>query len=128
MVVGPAKVVQRTGASSYKVIHKPGEIWDVHLDSLKPYVEDDILGTETPLYFHKGTTRSTGLSDETDEVQAIQRHRLRGGRLEFLTTWRGAPRSESTWEPVTAFVKSFSPASLTYLAKNRLEGSLNGLQ
>ena len=121
-------MVQRTGASSYKVIHKPGEIWDVHMDSLTPYVGDDILGTATPLYFFKGTTRSTGLSDDVDEVQAIKRHRLQDGRLEFLTRWRGTPRSEATWEPVTAFVKGFSPVWLRYLAENQLEGSLGGLR
>ena len=122
--LGPAKVVQRVGASSYQVIHKPGEIWDVHMDSLKAYVEDDLMGTSVPLYFHKGTTKSTVLGDTEEEVQCIRKHRLKDGVMEFLTLWKGAASAEETWEPASTFVQSFSPVWLEYLVNHKLETNL----
>ena len=37
--LGPAKVIQRVGEGSYKVLLKPGVIYDVHRDWLKPYTQ-----------------------------------------------------------------------------------------
>ena len=73
--LGPANVIQRVGLSNYKVIHKPGETWDEHIDSMKPYIEDDLIGTGVPLYFHKGTTKSSVLNDNINEKLQITAHR-----------------------------------------------------
>ena len=89
--VGPGRVVARVGESSYKVLHKPGEIWEVHRDWLKPWVMDQLMGTNMPLYYHRGTTKSTVVKEGEEEVKAILKHRMRDGKIEFLTRWAGIP-------------------------------------
>ena len=59
--LGPAVVLARVGNSSYRIQHKESETWDVHMDFLKPWVEDQVMGTSVPLFFHQGTTHPTGL-------------------------------------------------------------------
>ena len=123
--LGPAKVLKRVGQSSYQVMHKPGEIWDVHIDFLKPYVQDTLLGTGVPLYFHKGTTKSSGLGDtDSDPVKFIRKHKIKDGKIEFLTRWQGADATEDTWEPAHAFVQKCSQKWLKYLIDNGLEVNL----
>ena len=124
--LGPAKVIQRVGESSYKVLLKPGLIYDVHKDWLKPYVEDHLLGTGVPLFYHKGSSKSSGLGDisEEDPVEEIKRHRVRDGKEEFKVRWKGATNQEDTWEPIETFIKELSPPFLQYVQVNGLENCL----
>jgi hypothetical protein len=111
--IGPAKILQRTGNSSYQVEHKSGEVWDVHMDSLKIYVEDDFMGTSVPLFYHQGTTKSTGLSGESRGVIKIFKHRLNKGILEFLVERSG--EIEPKWEGVIPLWANFSETTLNYI-------------
>ena len=119
--------MQRIGRSSHTVVHKPGEIWDVHRDVLKPYVKDETLGTNAPLYTYKGTTKSSVLGDTEDMVKSIKQHRFRNGKLEFLVKWKDQSESENSWEPATTFVQPFSKVWLDYLTKENLEANLQAL-
>ena len=103
--LGPAKVMSRVGEGIYKVLLKPGMVYDVHRDWIKPYIEDTIMGTGVPLFYHQGTTKSTGLVDQQDPVQEIKKHRTRNRKLEFYTRWRGTSAHEDTWEPGSTFVQ-----------------------
>ena len=127
--LGPAKVIQRVGEGSYKVLLKPGVIYDVHRDWLKPYVEDKILGTGVPLFYHQGNSKGTGLSEnpEDDPIQFIKKHRVRNGKLEFQTRWKGTSSHEDTWEPASSFIKSFSQPWVKYVTENGLERCLGEL-
>lgn len=124
--LGPAKILRRVGASSYQVVHKPGEVWDVHRDFLKPYEHDDFLGTAVPLYYHRGTTKDSGLSDPTDLVHEIKEHRVRNGKLEFLVSWKEDPDEES-WEPATTFIQECSTKWMEYITNLGLEANLTQL-
>ena len=126
-LLGPAKVIQRVGDSSYKVLLKPGVIYDVHKDWLKPYVEDNFLGTEVPLFFHQGTTKSTGLGDiqsEDEQIEGVKKHRVRNGKLEFRVRWKGTSSQEDTWEPIGTFITKLSQPFLQYVQENGLENCL----
>ena len=122
--LGPAKVMARVGKASYKVLLKPGMVYGVHRDWMKPYVEDEIMGTGVPLFHHQGTSKSTGLGDTQDPVQEIKKHRVRNGKLEFYTRWKGATSHEDSWEPGSTFVTGFSQSWLNYLSNHGLEDFL----
>ena len=125
--LGPAKVIQRVVDSSYKVLLKPGVIYDVHKDWLKPYVEDNFLGTGVPLFFHQGTTKSTGLGDtqsEDEQIEGVKKHRVRNGKLEFRVRWKGTSSQEDTWEPIGTFITKLSQPFLQYVQENGLENCL----
>jgi hypothetical protein len=100
--LGPATVEKQVGKESYKVVHKPGEIWEVHRDFLKPYVADDLMGTGVPLYYFRGTTKSSVLRDSEDMVHKIEDYREEHGKIEFLVRWKDQP-DEAFWVPSTAF-------------------------
>ena len=123
--LGPAKVFRRVGMTSYQVVHKPGEIWDVARDFLKPYVEDNLLGTGVPLYYHQGTVGSTGLGDTIDNAEYISGHRYRNNKIEFLVKWRDV--DEEVWEPSTSFVYGFSEVWMKYLTQHGLESRVQAL-
>ena len=108
------------------MMHKPGEVWDVHRDFLKLYIRDDFMGTGVPLYFHQGTTKSTVVHEVDDLVDTILGHRQKGGRVEFLVRWKGEP-GEDSWEPATAFIKECSPTWLGYLTQHKLDYNLSKL-
>ena len=59
--LGPALILARVGNTSYRIQHKESETWDVHMDFLKPWVEDQVMGTAVPLFFYQGTTHPTSL-------------------------------------------------------------------
>ena len=51
--LGPYKVVERVGQSSFKVQIRPGIFQDVHLDQIKPYELDEALGIGRPLTYRR---------------------------------------------------------------------------
>jgi len=53
--VRPYTVLERTGQSSFKIQIKPRVTKEVHLDQIKPYKADRVLGLGRPLFFAKGT-------------------------------------------------------------------------
>ena len=101
--VGPCEVVERVGDLSYRVSVKPGVVQDVHMDQLKPYVEDVLAGERVELYHHMRGYKVLETEPDEWEVEKILGHR-RGprGLWEFLTKWEGTPqgrRRGSRWAP-----------------------------
>ena len=43
-----------------------------------------------PLFYHQGTTRSSGFRETHDPVKQIFKHRVKNGKMQFLTRWKGA--------------------------------------
>ena len=78
------------------------------------------MGTNMPLYYHKGISKSTVRAEGEEEVKAILKHRFKEGKIEFLTRWAGIPHSEDSWEPASTFVEKFSPTWLDYLKEQGL--------
>ena len=120
------RLFRELGKAALKVLLKPGVIYDVHKDWLKPYVEDHLLGTGVSLFYHKGSSKSSGLGDisEEDPVEDIKRHRVRDGKVEFKVRWKGATNQEDAWEPIGTFIKELSPPFLQYVQENGLENCL----
>ena len=87
---------------------------------MKEYVEDNLMGTGVPLYYHQGTTKSSGLRDTHDPVKQILKHRVHKGKIQFLTRWKGASAREDTWEDVDNFVGGLPDAWLEYLFQSGL--------
>ena len=56
--VGPYTVLERTGQSSFKIQIKPRVTKEVHLDQIKPYKADRVLGLGRPLFYRKGDPTS----------------------------------------------------------------------
>ena len=100
---GPMTVQQRNGWSSYTVRDSYGDLHAVHMDQLKPFVEDILVGAGDLLEFCR---------DMRDRVAAparmgtIRDHR-RGleGHWEFLVTWGIDDDSEGTWEAGDTFLR-----------------------
>ena len=84
------------------------------------------MGTGVPLFYHKGSSKSSGLGDisEEDPVEEIKRHRVRDGKVEFKVRWKGATNQEDTWEPIGTFIKELSPPFLQYVQENGLKNCL----
>lgn len=118
--LGPAKVTQRVGKTSYKVLIKPNVEWDCHREWMKPYIPDQVMGTGVPLFYHQGTTKSSGLRDVHDPVKQILKHRKVGGKLQFLTRWKGAAPHEDSWEDADNFIGGLPDAWLEYLFNHEL--------
>ena len=124
--LGPAKIKARVGKDSYRVVHKPGELWEVHLNFLKPYIKDDIMGTGVPLYYHKGTTRSSVLSGTDDMVYKIENYRDNNGKLEFLVKWKDEP-NKSVWVPSISFFQNCSSKWVDFVTSINLEVNITHL-
>ena len=73
------------------------------------------MGTGVPLYYHQGTTKSSGLADTQGPVKQILKHRVQNGKIQFLTRWKGASTHEDTWENIDRFVKSLPDPFLEYV-------------
>ena len=98
--VGPCKVIARKGVSSYEVLVKPGVFQEVHMDQLKPYVEDQISGKPMALFEFGGGYRPEGIPTGEGWIENVAGHRVTdGGEIEFLIHWRGTPKSDDAWEP-----------------------------
>ena len=93
---------------------------------MKPYLEDNFMGTGVPLYFHQGMTRSSVLGEKEDMVEEILRHRMHNGRVEFLVRWKNDP-TEDSWESSTAFIQQCSKKWLDYISLEGLETHINEL-
>lgn len=113
--LGPGVVTGREGEHSYVVEIKPGVNIKAHRSFLKPYWEDKVEGEAIPLYFHLRTVVDPEAQPDEWTVEKILRHRVGpGGKLEFLTQWRGYGVEDSTWEPVNHFIHRYSSDMVQY--------------
>ena len=78
------------------------------------------MGTGVPLYFHQGTTRTSGLGDTYDLVEKITGHCIKDGVMQFKVVWKGEFGEES-WEPAMSFIQEWSPKWLSYVTQEGLE-------
>lgn len=114
---GPYKISERVGQSSFRVQIRPGILQDVHLDQIKPYVVDEVLGIGKPLTFRR---EEIGKSPERI-VEKIRARRLNDqGESEFLTHWAGTSEAEDTWENAFTFLASCSPVWLDFCWDNNV--------
>jgi len=115
--VGPYKLVERVGESSFKVQIRPGIFQDVHLDQIKPYEVDEQLGIGRPLTYRR---------DDPDrpperKIEKIRARRLNDrGESKFLTHWEGTPDSEDTWEPALTFLSACDPTWMDFCWDNNV--------
>ena len=118
--VGPAQVIRRTGDLSYEVRVKPNVVQDLHMDQLKPFIDDRLEGPCVELFHHTTGYRPMATESDEWEVDRILRHRkARDGQLEFLTRWEGS--DEETWEPARNFVARYNYKMVKYLQDHGLE-------
>ena len=101
--LGPVEIMSRVGESSYEILVKPGKIISAHQSWLKPYKEDMYNKAPVPLNYHRLTVVDEGALGDEFVVEEILDHRVRNGKEEYLTWWRGSPKNEATWEPPTIF-------------------------
>ena len=123
--VGPARVVDTPGANSYVVQYELNSRWTVHRDVLKPYVEDDLMGTTVPLYYRRKTEADGGHGDE-ERIEEILDHKMVDGKLLFQVRWKDEDMDDS-WEPTTTFIRDYNEVWLKYLQTKDLDGRLDAL-
>ena len=117
--LGPCPVVSRVGQSSYVVEVRPGVHVPAHVSQLKLYLEE-VTGESLPLHFFKGGSSDIELAPDEWVVDKIIRHRIRGGKYQFLTRWKGYDASEATWEPVNHFIHRYSSDLPKYCQQHNL--------
>jgi len=97
---GPFQITQVISPVAYKLALPPQ--WTIHpifhASILTPYVETKEHGenySRPPLDLIEG--------NEQYEVETIRSHRCHGRKkqLQYLIKWKGYPKSDNTWEPMT---------------------------
>lgn len=123
--LGPCLVKARVGNASYEVEVKPGSIQRVHVSQLKQRREDLFGWPPLPVHYFQSTAED--LEDVTPDewdVESILQHRVRGGKLEFLTKWEGFDTSQATWEGVSQFFPRFNEQWVSYCISHKLRVDL----
>ena len=126
--IGPAKVLQRVGRSTYKVQVKPNHALEVHLDQLKRHIPDGITGRTYKLFHHQMTQPPEEAAIDEWNVEAILEHRRgRNGKWEFLTLWEGWGPEEATWEPMGHFIHGYNFPWVAYCKGKGLFREITGI-
>ena len=94
--LGPFEITQVLSPLMYRLkLPSTWKIHDVfHAGLLSPFKQTDTHGPS----FSAPPPTLIG-SEEEYEVEAIISHKGSPGRRKYLTTWKGYPASENTWEP-----------------------------
>jgi hypothetical protein len=88
--IGPCPVTARTGEMSYEVEIKPGSRVTFHRSQLKQHFEDEFSDEKLELHHFSPLSEDFDSAIDEWEVEKILKHRLgKGGKLEFLTKWKG---------------------------------------
>ena len=107
--LGPCIVKSRVGQASYEVEVRPGTIQRVHVSQLKPHREDSFGGPPLLVnYFQSSGEEAEDVTPDEWDVESILQHRVRDGKLEFLTKWEGFDTTQATWEGITQFFPRFN--------------------
>ena len=70
------------------------------------------------MFFNARTPLNFATDEDTWEVDKILRHRITGGRYEFLAKWKG--HTATTWEPFENFVENVNTEILKYARDRKL--------
>ena len=92
---------------------KPGVTVATHVTQLKLYLEE-VTGESLPLHYFSSGPGELEMAQDEWIVDRVLDHRIRRGRREFLTLWKGYDRSEATWEPVNHFIHRYSSDFVKY--------------
>ena len=121
--IGPCVVTDRFGESSHEVEVKPGFRVSFHRSKMKPHFEDEFSDERLELHHFSPLSEDFDSTPDEWEVDKILRHRVgKGGRLEFLTKWKGW--DDATWEPLMNFIHRFSSDWRDYVAQKKLKFNL----
>ena len=87
---GPWRIVQRRGEYSYQAVDPQGKFHDVHMEQLKPFLEDEVL--------HESPMSPQDESHAKRPVGEIIGHRKNPfGQDEFLVQMEDQAASEASW-------------------------------
>ena len=127
--LGPVEILSRIGEHSYEILVKPNKKMEAHRSWLKPYTEDMYNKAPVPLHYHRlKVVDEDALGDEF-VVEEILDFRVRHGKEEYLTWWKGHPKSEATWEPPNHFFHRYASDFVKFCkAKGLHEGLMKYLK
>ena len=115
---GPFLVSRKVGEHSYEIEIGPGKYKQAYRDQLAEWVDDELVGKPTPLYYYSAVDEA--LEEDFWPVKEILGHRVKKGVWEFLTSWEGCPSSEDSWEPVPHFFTGYFRPLIKYNKTRRL--------
>jgi hypothetical protein len=118
--IGPGLVKAR-GARSYLIELKPGVEIKAHRSFLKEFVEDKFNGEPIHLFYHQRTEIDRGGEVDEWEVDKILEHKTVNGKVKFLTTWKGHPKDDATWEEPKEFLPRYNTEFVAYCKKHGLQ-------
>ena len=95
---GPWKIVQRRGEYSYQAVDPMGRFHDVHMEQLKPFMDDEVL-YESPMHSHSESLAKRLMGE-------VIGHRISPfGQDEFLVQMEDLVPSEASWLKVPTMLQ-----------------------
>ena len=71
-------------------------------------------------YFRSSGEELKDVTPDEWDVDIILQHRVRDGKLEFLTMWEGFDTTQATWEGVAQFFPRFNEQLFEYCLQHKL--------
>jgi hypothetical protein len=118
--IGPMAIIGREGEHSYVLRASNGGTLSAPRNFLKEFREDTQRGEPIFLHYHLRTELEKGTPPGEREVDKILSHRVRGGKLQFLTRWKNDPARAEVWESVKSFVPQCAQPWAEYCAQKGL--------
>ena len=76
------------------------------------------------LNYHRMKVVDEGAKRDEYEVEKILDHRIKNGKEEYLTQWKGCPISQATWEPPGHFFHRYAAHFVRYCKERGLHAEL----
>ena len=95
----------------------------MHRSQMKIHFEDEFADEKLELHHFSPLSEDFDTTPDEWEVEKILMHRVgKGGRLEFLTKWKGW--EDATWEPLMHFIHRYSRDWREYVSNKNLKFNL----